>query len=99
MYIITGEVQVKAPCRDALVELAFKQVENSLAEPGCVSYSFNEDQKQPGNFMFLERWESKEAIDIHFSMPYCIAFIQQITGLIEGKPKIEMYEIASTQVL
>lgn len=39
----------------------------SLAEPGCLAYSYAEDVRESGLFRVSEAWESREAIQAHFA--------------------------------
>jgi len=97
MFIINGQFTVKPASRDALVQMAAKLVGLSNEEEGCISYGFYEDQTKPGNFLFFEKWKSREAINEHFGNPYFTDFAKRFPGMIEGEAAIEIHEIKSTE--
>jgi len=99
MFIINGQFTVKPASRDALAEMAQALVGLSNSEPGCISYGFFEDQSQPGQFLFFEKWKSRADIDAHFSMPYFQDFASRFPDMIEGEATIEIHEITATETL
>jgi len=42
-----------------------KIVEGSRREQGCVRYDLNQDVKDPYTYVFIETWQSQQAIDKH----------------------------------
>lgn len=99
MYIISGEFQVKLAQRAALKAMSLKLVPLSLEESGCLSYSFLEDHSRPGYFMFFERWQSREDIAQHFEKPYFAEFAAAFPAMIEGEARIEIHQIANTELV
>ena len=97
MFVINGQFTVKTSSRDALVEMAQALVGLSTAEEGCISYGFFEDQSTPGQFLFFEKWRSREAISEHFEKPYFKDFADRFPAMIEGKAAIEIHEISTTE--
>ena len=45
------------------------------SEPGCMTYELHRDTKNPGKFMFYERFRSQTALDEHLASPYFKAFV------------------------
>jgi len=99
MFIINGQFTVKAENREALVQMANKLVVLSNNEEGCISYSFFEDQSAPGQFLFFEKWQSRQAINEHFEKPYFKDFAQRFPAMIDGEALIEIHEIKTTESL
>ncbi len=97
MYIISGEFKAKAECRDALIEMSLKLIPLSKKEPGCISYSFLEDQARPGHFVFFERWKTRDDITKHFEKSYFADFSASFPDMIDGTATIEIHEVASTE--
>jgi len=97
MHIISGEFKVKDKYRDDLIEMSLKLIPVSLAESGCISYSFLEDKLRHGHFLFFERWENRDAITEHFDKSYFKDFANKFPGMIEGNATIEIHEIISTE--
>ena len=97
MHIISGEFKVKDESRDALIKMSLTLIPLSLKEPGCISYSFYEDQARPGHFLFFERWKGREDIATHFEKSYFKDFAEKFPDMIEGEATIEIHEVASTE--
>jgi len=43
-------------------------------EPGCVTYSFTRDLKDPDTFRFFECWEDDATFDTHCATPHYLDF-------------------------
>lgn len=39
-------------------------------ERGCVTYALHRDAADPDHLVFVERWESREALDAHSKAPH-----------------------------
>lgn len=57
-------------------------------EKGCVSYVLHRGAEDPTLFMFIEKWESREALKEHFNKPYVQALFMNLPALIAGAPEI-----------
>lgn len=51
--------------RDEFIETARALAAQSRQEPGCLSYQFLEDREDPLHLLFIEAWESEEALQAH----------------------------------
>lgn len=99
MYIISRKFTCKPGAKEKLLVLVSRLIEPSRLEVGCINYSFYEDQFSPGVFLFYEEWQSREAIDAHFSKPYFVSFMEQFPVLIEGKPEIKICKVSAIEEL
>jgi quinol monooxygenase YgiN len=97
MHIIAAEVVAAAGKREDLLQLCRSMLAPSRAEAGCISYRFFEDPDCPGHVLFFEEWKDMAAIDFHFATPHFTDFSAEIPGLIEGEPKVAIYEAAPVQ--
>ena len=61
-HIIVASFTPKPGRRDALRAAFLAAVPKVHAEPGCERYTVQEDEE---GFVFLERWESEEAMATH----------------------------------
>lgn len=68
--------------------------EATRAEAGCISYTFYEDTENPNHFIFVEEWESQEALGAHTQTPHFGAFMKQSRELFAAKPQIKVYTVA-----
>lgn len=99
MYIITGEFKVKNEFRHALITMSLELIPLSLREAGGLSYRFLENQAHPGHFLFFERWKKRADIAGHFEKSYFQDFAKRFPDMIDGKEKIEIYEISLTETV
>jgi quinol monooxygenase YgiN len=72
--------EVKAAC------LAL--VEPSRADPGCLSYELYQSSEEPALFVFIEQWQSRQAIENHLAQPHALAFDEKIAGLLAEEESI-----------
>ena len=66
MIVIAGTIPVKAERWNEAQALAAKMVEETLKEPGCISYQFHTAATADNTFFLFEEWESEEALAAHF---------------------------------
>lgn len=64
------------------------------AEAGCISYGFYEDTENPNHFIFIEEWESQEALNAHTQTAHFGAFMKRSREFFAGKPQIKVYTVA-----
>ncbi|GGD20423.1 hypothetical protein GCM10011513_17400 [Franconibacter daqui] len=65
-----------------LVEAALIQVEREVqGEPGCKQYALYRNNEQPNQFVMLERWASREAMEEHGKGEPFLRFMKAIDGL------------------
>ena len=48
-------------------------IEPTGKEEGCISYELYQDMENPGKFVFIETWQSKEHLDVHLKTPHLMA--------------------------
>ena len=73
--------------------------EASRGDEGCLGYRFYEDTEQPHHFLFLEEWESDDALQAHFAQPHTAAFMAAIGGLMVGPPDATFHTVERTRRL
>ncbi len=77
-----------------------KDLENALAaivskveaEEGTLAYALNRAKKEPGKFLFYEKYKDKEALNVHSSTSYFMELFGTIGPLLDGNPSIDIYE-------
>jgi quinol monooxygenase YgiN len=91
----TGEViaalslRFKPDCRDRVLERLAPAVEATRAEPGNRAFDVFAARDDADRLVLLERWESREALDLHLAQPYMrevLAMLQDTLAepLVEG---------------
>src|ERR1700693_1631553 len=99
MIVVVGRVQTDAERRDALVRIGQVVADVSREETGCVSYRLYKDTERPNEFVFVEEWESSEALRRHFATPHVREFMRAIPEAIVAPPDVKFHTIASTMDL
>ena len=92
MIIVLGTVVVD-PDRvaEALAESA-AHVARSRGEPGCLAHAVHQEPTDGSRLVFVERWESAEALSAHFAVPESRAFGRFLAGVASVPPTIELFD-------
>jgi quinol monooxygenase YgiN len=96
MIVVIGRVVTDASRREELVRIAQMVAGASRAEEGCISYRLYEDTEIESEFVFVEEWESQEALQRHFGTPHIAEFMAAIPGAVSAAPDVKFHTIAST---
>ena len=99
MIVVVGRVQTDAERRDLLVRIGQAVADVSREETGCISYRLYEDTERPNEFVFVEEWESSEALQRHFATSHVREFMRAIPEAIVAPPDVKFHTIASTMDL
>ena len=96
--VVMAELFPKEGAEDQLVPLAEALVEETLKEEGNIDYKFLKSHKD-GNFIFVEQWESVEALSKHMASPHFQLFSKESADLAEnieikviGAEEVNLYE-------
>jgi quinol monooxygenase YgiN len=96
MIVVVGRVTTDAERRDELVRIGEEVASASRAEEGCLSYALYEDTANEDRFVFVEEWESQEALERHFRTPHIALFMKAIPTVVAAPPDVKFHTIAST---
>ena len=99
MIIVVGRVQTNADKRQDLIRIGQAVAQASRAEAGCISYRLYEDTEIRNEFVFVEEWESNEALQRHFATPHVQEFLHEIPATIVAPPDVKFHTIASSMDL
>ena len=90
MIIVFGRVDVAPDHLEQARRIAREHVARSRAEPGCVSHAVYDDPDRPGQLVFVEEWESEQALMQHFAVPASIGFARELARLAASEPVIRL---------
>ena len=62
------------------------------AEPGCILYALHRGTDDPRRLTFIERWESREALDAHLATPHVQEVLKVAEELFGDSPDITVFE-------
>jgi quinol monooxygenase YgiN len=99
MIVVLGRIQTDADKRDALVRSGQALAAASREETGCISYRLYEDTERENEFVFIEEWDSSEALERHFATGHLREFMQSIPETLAAPPDVKFHTIASTKDL
>lgn len=71
-------------------------VGDTRKESGCISYQLLQNKADPGDFTFVEEWESDSAIDTHFIAPHMQNAFLKAVPLLAEEPDIRRYLVISS---
>ena len=66
MIYVIATLRVRNDHRDAFLRDAQPLIAATREEPGCIFYDLAQSITEPARFTFVERWDSREALDAHF---------------------------------
>lgn len=90
MIIVNATIQPKPEQKDTIISMANDLIAESRTHYGNISYNLFENTEDQ-TLMFIEKWESKEALESHMQSEVFHTFGQKNKELIEGDIKVEIY--------
>jgi quinol monooxygenase YgiN len=99
MLIVTGSLVARRDSFDELRVQALEHVRRSRGEPGCLSHSVHVDCENPLRLVFVEEWESREALLTHFAVPESRSFVKSARALAAEVSPIGIFEAARIEKL
>jgi len=96
MLIVIGKAGGRPEKRDEVIELMRWMQTESRKEPGCIDYGFYESIEASNEFVAVELWESKEALQAHFGEHTVARFSAEIGGLVSRPPEVEVHVVERT---
>ncbi len=99
MIVVVGRVRTDPEKREELVRFGQTVAAASRAEAGCISYRLYEDTESENGFVFVEEWESEEALQRHFATAHVAEFMQAIPATLVAAPDVKFHTVQSTRDL
>lgn len=99
MIVVVGRVRSDADKRTDLMRVGQAVAAASRVEAGCISYRLYEDTERENEFVFVEEWESSEALQQHFASSHVREFMEAIPATIVAPPDVKFHTIASSMDL
>jgi quinol monooxygenase YgiN len=96
MVVVVGRVQTDAARREALIRVGQAVAAASREEPSCISYRLYEDTERENEFVFVEEWESNEALQQHFATSHIAEFMQAVPETLVAPPDVKFHTIAES---
>ncbi|MEH1941597.1 MAG: putative quinol monooxygenase [Nostoc sp.] len=68
-------------------------IEPTRQEAGAIEYELLQNQYDPTDFTFVEKWISDEALNTHLDSPHLQAGAAKLEGLVTIAPDIRRYHL------
>jgi len=99
MIVVVGRVSTDDDKRATLIRVGQAVARASRAEAGCLHYGLYADTENEHNFVFVEEWETEEALQRHFSTPHIAEFMQAINAAIVAPPEVRFHTVERSRDL
>jgi quinol monooxygenase YgiN len=97
IYVI-ATLTVKPETRAELIAAAKLSIAATRKEAGNISYDMHESITDPTRIVFVEQWETTEALGIHGKSEHMRAFGRVAVKCMSAPPRIEVITPASVDV-
>ena len=91
MILITGHVIMTPEHRERMIALGAEHSARSRREAGCLAHNCHVDIENPDRMMFVEEWESIDAVRANFAVSASGAFVAEMRALSPEPPVIRIY--------
>ncbi len=85
MVYVIATIHVRSEHRADFLENARIVISATVKEAGCQSYDLFSSITEPNCFVFVERWETREALSRHFETPHLKAWREVSTPFTEKR--------------
>lgn len=93
--IVITRAKVRAGARAEFVAAARECIAATRREHGCLASDIHESLTEPGQFVALEGWETRIAVDRHMQQPHMLHFLAVAGTCAEAAPVIEVVKSRS----
>jgi quinol monooxygenase YgiN len=83
--VVVAVITPKPGEEDAVRKAILESIPQVHEEPGCELYALHEGK---GEFVMVERWESREALATHGQAPALTALGAALAGKVAGPPQV-----------
>ncbi len=70
MIYVIATLHIRPEKRGDFLENARTVISHTLKEEGCESYDLSSSITEPNEFVFVERWTTRDALSAHFDTPH-----------------------------
>ena len=91
MIVVAATLKAAEGRADELEREFRKLLPKVLKEPGKISYVVHRGVGDSNNFFVYEKYESREALNLHSSTEHFKEFSKAIASLLDARPAFEIY--------
>ncbi|GGD03621.1 putative quinol monooxygenase [Aureimonas glaciei] len=74
MIYLIATLKIRPGSQAAVVAAATPCIHATRQEAGCLRYDLLASVLEPETLVFVEQWETREALDAHFATPHLLAW-------------------------
>ncbi len=82
--VVVATIKVKTGHLEQVKSEAQQLINLTRIEPGCIEYVLHQDNQDPFVLVFVERWESKDALESHIASEHFQAFSSATKHAVES---------------
>lgn len=97
MIVVVGRIRTDDARREEAIRVGQALVTASREDEGCISYALYASTEDANELVFLEHWESDEALQKHFRAPHIADFMHAVPQVLVGAPDVKFHTIESTR--
>ena len=90
---VVAKDHIVAEHKEKVIEILKEMVMLTRKENGCVSYALHEVPDDPGMLVFVETWESKEALEAHMNSEHFTRIMPSLQEYKTAPPDIEIFNV------
>ena len=98
MIYVVATLTVKPETRAELIAGALVCIAETRKEAGNLAYDMHESVTDPAKMVFVEQWESVDALEPHRKSDHMRAFGRIVVNCVTAAPKIEVITPANVVV-
>lgn len=98
MIYVIATLHIRPEKRADFLENARTVIAHTIKEQGCASYDLASSITEPNEFVFVERWETRDALTAHFATPHLQEWRRVSAGFIAER-KVEVVHPEKVEVL
>lgn len=84
MIYVVAKNFIKEGKTEEFRQQAARLIEETRKEAGCIFYDLCQDINNPNVLTFIEKWQDKEALDLHMNMPHFKEIVPKLGELRES---------------
>ena len=89
MIVVIATLHIHPEKRADFLEDARTLIAHTIKEEGCLSYDLSSSITEPNQFVFVERWTSRDALTAHFATPHIADWRRASAGYLTDR-KVEV---------
>jgi len=98
LIYVVATLTVKPETRAELIAAAKTCIAETRKEAGNIAYDLHESVTDPARLVFVEQWESAEALEPHRKADHMKAFGRVVVQCLAAPPRIEVITPAKVDV-